>query len=147
MHLFLYFFFSAFCLTFAFCLGLGFAIGAIVDKRYKKTHCTYPVEAYCTSLGEDSLSPSLHNFNEDSGNIYSPSWKYTYQGKEYIYKSSYGSNITPPEKGDVYTIYIDPDNPEKAWVPQFSNHANFLMIGIIAIIISVVGMYCINFLM
>lgn len=135
--------FSTCVMLFCFCVGLALVLGSIYDKKYKTEHCTYPVEAICIDLGEDSSSMSSDSV---SGHLYSPSWKYTFHEKEYIYKSNISSTITPPELGEIYTIFIDPSDPEKARIPRYSHNGNFLFIGIIALIIGAVGGYAVLFL-
>lgn len=132
-------------LLFAMVVGLVMLLVSIYDKKQKQERCIYPVEAYCSDLGTTSSSATLTEPGDQSQQIYSPTWKYTYGGKEYTYKSNYGGNFAPPELGGTYTIYIDPSEPEYAWIPEYSSHSTFCFIGVIAIVISSIGLILVLF--
>lgn len=117
-----------------FITGMILVIGTTVDKKRKSECCTYELQAQCIDLGK-----RFQNDN-DRQYTYSPSWKYTYGGKEYIYKSDYASNIIPPELDGYNLILIDPAHPENVWIPEYSHHGKLFSVGIMFIIFSVIGL-------
>lgn len=54
------------------------------------------------------------HYSSDSGNTYSPVYRYTVNGQEYEYESVNSSYPPSKEVGEVVTLLYDPNNPSKA---------------------------------
>ena len=72
--------------------------------------------------------------------MYSPVYKYFYNGREYIYKSHFSSNAKPPVLNEFYEIKINPKHPEEAWISQHST--TFTVLGIIFMAIAAMAAFC-----
>ena len=110
-------------LVILFCFGAGLFIGTIIFRKRKKEKCTYAVQAQCIDLRKDP---------EES--LYSPVYKYYYNGREYIYESRTSSNAKPPELNGYREIKINPENPDEVWMTNYS--IVFSFVGIMLMVIS-----------
>lgn len=88
--------------------GILGTVGIVLEKSAEKTkaRCTVPVEAYVIS----------YKYNEDG--LASPIYNYEYEGTPYEFSANAYSNHPPYSVGDTAEIMIDPDSPQKAYVPS-----------------------------
>lgn len=112
-----------------FCIGIGMFFGSILYRKKKIENCTCIVQAQCIDLREDP-----------GEQLYSPVYKYYYNGREYIYESNFSSNAKPPVLNGYYEIKINPQHPEDAWIPVHS--VTVTILGIIFMVISVLVAFC-----
>ena len=112
-----------------FCIGVGMFLGSILYRKKKKENCTYIVQAQCIDLREDPVEE-----------LYSPVYRYYYNGCEYTYKSNFSSNIKPPVLNEYYEIKINPKHPEEAWISQ--NSVTVTILGIIFMMLSMLIAFC-----
>ena len=56
----------------------------------------------------------LESSSSDGSTTYSPVFSYTYEGQQYEYESVNSSNPPANEVGDVETLLVDPNKPNKA---------------------------------
>lgn len=112
-----------------FCIGVGMFLGSILYRKKKKENCTYIVQAQCIDLRKDP--------GED---LYSPVYKYYYNGCEYIYESNFSTNATPPVLNEYYEIKINPGNPEEVWITNYS--VTFTILGILFMMLSMLIAFC-----
>ncbi len=113
--------------------GLILLLCAYYKGRWKREHCTYPVQAQCTEVEWDS-------FEE----VYSITWKYTYDGKEYCYQPSERSDwqgASLPELDEKYLIWINPSKPEEAFVPIDPSLKILKLLGIACIVFGIIAFY------
>lgn len=134
---------SIFFLAAAIMIGAILIISSIMDVKIKRKRCTCMVQAQCIDLGKAYNHLHVSENHEDA--TYCPKWKYTYNGKEYTYRSTYGTNMTPPKLYEFYPLMIDPTNPEFAYSPGYALSGNAIIVGTVAIIVGVVGLYFVLF--
>ena len=93
-------------------LGLTLLIVAIVDfVRYKRY---VPVEAKCIHVAEQWFY-TMDAVSKGRAGRY----KFSYNGKEYIPWDKSFISSKKLKTGEIYTLYVDPTNPEK-FVTQFT---------------------------
>ncbi|MBO4865667.1 MAG: DUF3592 domain-containing protein [Ruminococcus sp.] len=119
--------------------GILGTVGIILEKSdsKKKEECTVPVEAYVIS----------YKYNEDG--LASPIYSYEYEGAHYEFSANAYSNNPPYDIGDKADIMIDPDSPQKAYVPAdktisfITTLFKFMGFGFVGIgvIVVLVGLY------
>ena len=83
--------------------AVGLFIRNGIDKA--KENCTVSVEAEVTQMYPGS--------NEGMTPVYS----YTYEGRELTFHNNFYSDHPPYNVGDKAELMIDPDEPERAFVP------------------------------
>ncbi|ADU23587.1 MULTISPECIES: DUF3592 domain-containing protein [Ruminococcus] len=116
--------------------GIFSTVGIIIGKSIEKTkaRCTVPIEAYVIS----------YKYNEDG--LTSPVYSYKFEGADYEFSTNSYSNHPPYNVGDNAEIMIDPDSPNKAFVPADKTTAfvatlfkymglGFVGVGIIVILV------------
>ena len=65
---------------------------------------------------------------DDGNKVACPILKYSYNNQEYIYSSSWYTNVSVPQKGSVVELFINPNDANDAFSPT-SNAINiFLML-------------------
>ncbi len=114
---------------------------------YNKRFCTVKSEAICVDREEHHSTRgrvvTIENTSADRirnrERSYSGTFKYEYNGKEYEGEDDTFSNQNIAQKGQRYTIYINPNNPEQFYRPtprtdaiRFIMGAMFLFIGTLA---------------
>ena len=87
--------------------GIFAAVGLMIRKGVDKSHegCTVSVEAEVTQMYPGS--------NEGMTPVYS----YTYEGRELTFHNNFYSNDPPYKIGDKAELMVDPDDPQRAFVP------------------------------
>ena len=87
--------------------GIFSAVGVGLRKSVDKTQegCTVSAEAEVTEM----------KYNDD--NTKTPVYSYIYNGKELTFHNDYYSSDPPYQVGDKAEILIDPDDPQRAFVP------------------------------
>ena len=115
--------------------GIGIAIGKSTEKT--KAQCTVSVEA------------DVINYKYNSDGLSTPIYSYIYEGVNYQYSANSYSNHPPYSVGEKADIMIDPDSPQKAFVPSDNTTAFisilFKIIGFsfagIGVIVILVGLF------
>lgn len=113
--------------------GIGIAIGKSSEKT--KAQCTVSVEA------------DVINYKYNSDGLSTPIYSYIYEGVNYQYSANSYSNHPPYSVGEKAELMIDPDSPQKAFVPADKTNTfiatifkcigfGFVGIGVIVIIVS-----------
>ena len=87
--------------------GIFAAVGLMIRKGVDKSHGgrTVSVEAEVTQMYPGS--------NEGMTPVYS----YTYEGRELTFHNNFYSNDPPYKIGDKAELMVDPDDPQRAFVP------------------------------
>ncbi|MBR6069256.1 MAG: DUF3592 domain-containing protein [Ruminococcus sp.] len=114
--------------------GLAFAfIGALglFSQARDKMVCTERTEGVV--LGFDSM----HSDSDDpsSSLVYAPIFSYTYDGMTYTHRgSSYSDSKGKLSRGSEVTVYVDPDDPTRVYIPEYTvekrNSVLFLIVGL-----------------
>ena len=114
--------------------GLAFAaVGAIgIFSRVRdKMVCTEETEGVV--LGFDSMRSDSDD--PSSSLVYAPIFTYTYDGMEYTYRgSSYSDGKGKLSRGEEVTVYVDPDDPTRVYIPEYNvekwNSVLFVIVGL-----------------
>ncbi len=115
-------------------------------KSLEKDHrqCSELVEGIVTNINSKEFTERDSDDNITKWTGYAPEFTYTYNGREYTYKSHYYKDRQIYEIGDSEQIYINPDDPAQVYIPYYDsrkdNGNTGLIIGII-IIIAAVGIF------
>ena len=105
-----------------------------LSSKYKIEHCTERVTATCTNIRKTS-SRTTSRSRSRVRYKYTPVFTYTYNNKKYEvkYVKSYSSEISVNfEKGQEYTILVNPNNPKQYVVEGYENDSS--LFGIILVI-------------
>lgn len=113
--------------------GLAFVfIGAfgLYSRVRDKMACTVKTEGIVLdfdSMRSDSDDPS-------SSLVYAPIFAYTYDGMEYTYRGSSYSDKWNLTRGKEVTVCVDPDDPTRVYIPEYSverkNSVLFIIVGL-----------------
>lgn len=115
-------------------------------KSLEKDHrqCSELVEGIVTNINSKEFTERDSDDNITKWTGYAPEFTYTYNGREYTYKSHYYKDRQIYEIGDSEQIYINPDDPAQVYIPYYDSRKDKgntgLIIGII-IIIAAVGIF------
>ena len=119
--------------------GIFGTIGIMLGKSIEKTkaQCTVSVEA------------DVINYKYNNDGLSTPIYSYVYEGVNYQYSANSYSNHPPYSVGEKADIMIDPDSPQKAFVPTDKTTAFisilFKIIGFsfagIGVIVILVGLF------
>lgn len=104
--------------NFSFLFGLVFFLAGlclfwnIIGIRLWKRHfyCTIPVTVKVIDTEEDTMYTDC-----EYTSVYSSTYQYNYNGKNYTIASEYFDNITP-HSGE-FIAYLNPNNPEEIVIP------------------------------
>jgi hypothetical protein len=69
---------------------------------------------FTTGIEVQGTVVRLESSSSDGSTTYSPVFSYTYEGQQYEYESVNSSNPPANEVGDVETLLVDPNKPNKA---------------------------------
>ncbi|MBR6046223.1 MAG: DUF3592 domain-containing protein [Ruminococcus sp.] len=100
----------------ALIVGAAFAaFGTVIltDLSTLKRLCTAETKGVVTELREETKA--LHRGSTTS---YYPTFSYEYGGKQYTYSSRIGSSSPAFTEGEELVIMVDPDSPERIYVPK-----------------------------
>lgn len=126
------------------------AIGAIIiscalyasaDLKDEATRCTHKIAAVVDEISSEERIEEDSDGDSYKVTYYTPVLKYSYMDHEY-YCSRYHTNKKNFDIGDYIDVYIDPDNPGYATIPEWNKNstsapkrgficgAGFLIIGL-----------------
>lgn len=120
-------------------VGLGFLILPPIIRRSQAKRCTDSVIAECINLD----SHRSHSSNGHSTRVYAPTWKFVYQGREFIQKESTYSNVSVPKVGEQVELHINPSDPTDFYRETKGHSIMFAFMGIIFTGISLLIFYLI----
>lgn len=118
-------------------LGFLFCFTLFAFSLYKMIQdyrlCTEPVEALCVDL--------KMRRGRKRRMVFAPVWEYTYQGRYVRVVSNTASNTVVPQVGKTYTLYVNPEDPERFrtrvsnWLPFVIVSGLFMMmiVGIVVL--------------
>lgn len=99
----------------------------------------------CTVLVEGTVdSFNSHKFGSDdeSEMAYAPVFSYVYNDEEHIYIEKNYSNDVDLSRGQKISVYVDPDNPDHVYIPdykeKYSGMIMFIVIGLALAVVPVV---------
>lgn len=119
---------------------LGIVFGAIglllmIYRVILVKKCTSSVFGVVENVSAQS-EPSRGGDGGGSAIIYTPTFKYIADGREYIKKSVYGSSHLKLRTGDKVTVFYNPADPKQYYVKEHHTGylfgAVFFAVGIIA---------------
>lgn len=91
-------------------LPISALILVAVSIWYTYTSYTF----FTTGIEVQGTVVRLESSSSDGSTTYSPVFSYTYEGQQYEYESVNSSNPPANEVGDVETLLVDPNKPNKA---------------------------------
>ena len=91
-------------------LPLSAVIMAVVSIWYTYTSYMF----LTTGIKVEGTVVRLESSSSDGSTTYSPVFSYTYEDQQYEYESVNSSNPPANKVGDVETLLVDPNNPNKA---------------------------------
>lgn len=106
--------------------GLAAIFIPLFKRKYQKEVCTYEVQA--TIVDYDTTI-------SDNGNtLYAPIYGFWYNGKDWRVCNNFYSNVGVPERGKIYTIKINPDNPEEFFNEKSRGYLIGVFVGVLVLI-------------
>lgn len=129
-------------LVFAALLFAGTGIYFLIIRRYliyrKSKRCTLPVIAECVNLKVKSDASDYHSKTK----LYSPIWKYYFNGEYHTYCDNDFSNFGVSNVGDNIELFINPQKYDDIYLPKPISHNKFYdFLGVCALISSGITCY------
>lgn len=110
--------------------GIGITVFDVLFRKRKRERCSLHVDAECVDVEEMCY---------EQNNVYSPTWKYTVNGSEYIIReNSYTSRKI--DIGAKKDIYVNPDNPREIFRENKSAAVGSAVVGLGIAVISAVAL-------
>ena len=115
--------------------GIVLLIMAYREKFIIAPRYSYPVSAKCIKI----LTRHVYRDDHGTDEVYCPVFYYNYNGKEYE-SSNNTFGDTKFIEGNYYDINIDPENPEKFYIPEVLKKS-FIMELILGLVLTAAGVF------
>jgi hypothetical protein len=119
---------------------LIFLIGSIIlliigiymsaSYAYNKKKCTDHVMGIVERI-DISYDHTLDNDTNDTTTLYTPVFSYRYNGEYHVIDGGIASSSNIYNKGDEVDIYVDPDNPDRAFITSYDEYPETAILLII----------------
>lgn len=115
-------FFLPFLLISLLIMGIGAM--TYLDMNKDKKVCTERVTGIVCAIDEDRRMTHDSDGDRTESVTYAPVFAYSYNGRDYKITGNAYSSSPDYDEGAQVEIYVDPDDPERIYVPSYTEQKN-----------------------